>query len=119
MPVRAATGYDCRRIRTRSPVCVCKARVVEDLSKEIRDCQLQAIECRRRANKTRDRISKEGYLDMEQRWLALAHSYQMVEWLATRGQLSPGSMEGSPSSQTMRRRTRLIGTASRMRRGSR
>jgi hypothetical protein len=47
------------------------------LTIEIADCYRYATDVRERA-KTADRAAKRYFLDMEQRWLSLAHSYELV-----------------------------------------
>jgi hypothetical protein len=47
------------------------------LTAEIADCYRYATDVREGA-KTADRATKQYFLDMEQRWLSLAHSYELV-----------------------------------------
>jgi hypothetical protein len=59
------------------------ARVMlQDLSDEIRECYRLAEDCRRRADGATDRVTKQYYLAMEQRWLGLARSYDFAEQLS-------------------------------------
>jgi hypothetical protein len=56
--------------------------MLQKLNEEIAECYEHAVECRRRANETSDPGSRRDFLDMEQRWLQLAHSYQFAESLS-------------------------------------
>jgi hypothetical protein len=51
------------------------------LSKEIAECYRRAGDARDRAERECDIIVKQDFLDMEQRWLSLAHSYEFTERL--------------------------------------
>ena len=49
------------------------------LSKEIAECYRRAGDARDRAERECDIIVKQDFLDMEQRWLSFAHSYEFTE----------------------------------------
>jgi hypothetical protein len=48
---------------------------------EARACLIRADECRRAAEKMDDPFVRADYLDMEDRWLRLAKSYEIAEHL--------------------------------------
>ena len=50
--------------------------MLQELTAEIAECYRHAAVARERA-KTADPISKQDFLDMERRWLSLAHSYEI------------------------------------------
>jgi len=52
------------------------------LSKEIGECYRLAAEAREKASAHTDPVIRQAYLDMEQRWLTLAHSYEFSERLS-------------------------------------
>jgi hypothetical protein len=56
--------------------------MLQDLSLDIRECYLQAEQCRRWAEVAPTQSEKADFLDMERRWLALAHSYEFAERLS-------------------------------------
>jgi hypothetical protein len=56
--------------------------MLQNLSKEIRECYLRAEECKRLAETARTPAAKADYLAMEHRWLSLAHSYEFAERLS-------------------------------------
>jgi hypothetical protein len=56
--------------------------MLQNLSKDIRECYLQAEQCRRWAEIAPTQSEKADFLDMERRWLSLAHSYEFAEWLS-------------------------------------
>jgi len=56
--------------------------VLQNLSQEIRECLRRAEECRRLAKTAPSASAIQDYLDMEQRWLALARSYEFAERLS-------------------------------------
>jgi len=51
------------------------------LSSEIRECYRHAEECKRRAESSVDPSTRTDFLEMERRWLFLAHSYEFTERL--------------------------------------
>jgi len=57
--------------------------MLQKLTTEIRECYRHAEECRRRARQTLDPAVKQDFLDMEQRWLSLARSYELSEKLSS------------------------------------
>jgi len=56
---------------------------LQKLSEEIRDCLRRAEECKRLAKTALSAPAIQSYLEMEQRWLNLAHSYEFAERLST------------------------------------
>jgi hypothetical protein len=57
--------------------------MLQNLSEEIRECLRRAEECKRLAKTALSASAIQSYLDMEQRWLALARSYEFAERLST------------------------------------
>src|SRR5262245_36712705 len=57
--------------------------MLQKLSEEIRECLRHAEECRRRAKTALNASATRDNLEMEQRWLALARSYEFTERLST------------------------------------
>jgi hypothetical protein len=57
--------------------------MLQNLSEEIRDCLRRAEECKRLAKTALSASAIQSYLEMEQRWLALARSYEFAERLST------------------------------------
>jgi hypothetical protein len=53
--------------------------VLNNLSGDIRECLQHAEDCARKAAALTDPKVKQDYLDMEQRWLSLARSYEFTE----------------------------------------
>jgi hypothetical protein len=56
--------------------------MLRKLKNEIAECYQHALECQRRAGESNDPSTKQGFLDMERRWLHLAHSYEFAERLS-------------------------------------
>ena len=56
--------------------------MLQTLSVDIRECYLHAEQCRRWAEMAPTPIAKVDFLDMERRWLSLAHSYEFAERLS-------------------------------------
>jgi hypothetical protein len=56
--------------------------MLQNLSKEIRECHFHAEECKRRADTAMTPAAKTDFLEMERRWLSLAHSYEFTERLS-------------------------------------
>jgi len=56
--------------------------MLRNLSEEIRDCLRRAEECKRLSKTALSASAIQDYLDMEQRWLSLAHSYDFTERLS-------------------------------------
>jgi hypothetical protein len=50
--------------------------MLESLSEQIRECYEHAEECARKAAAQSDPGLKQDFLDMEQRWLSLARSFE-------------------------------------------
>jgi hypothetical protein len=57
--------------------------MLQNLSKEIRECYRRAEQCKRLAGAAMTPEAKADFLDMECRWLSLAHSYEFAERLST------------------------------------
>lgn len=57
--------------------------MLQNLSREIRACYDHAEQCRRLADGALTEAGKLDSLDMERRWLSLAHSYEFAERLST------------------------------------
>jgi hypothetical protein len=51
--------------------------MLQNLSKDIRECYLLAEQSRRLAEAALTPSAKKDFLDMERRWLSLAHSYDL------------------------------------------
>jgi len=56
--------------------------MLQNLSKEIRDCYHRAEECRRLAQEAWTEAGNADYLDMERHWLSLARGYEFAERLS-------------------------------------
>jgi len=56
--------------------------MLQNLSEDIRECLGRAEECKRLSKTALTPSAIKDYLDMEQRWLALAHSYEFAERLS-------------------------------------
>jgi enoyl-CoA hydratase/carnithine racemase len=56
--------------------------MLQNLSEEIRECLRRAEECRRLYKTALSASVIQDYLEMEQRWLALARSYDFTERLS-------------------------------------
>jgi chromosome segregation ATPase len=56
--------------------------MLQSLSEEIRECLRRAEECRRLAKTALSTSAIQDYVDMAQRWLALARSYEFTERLS-------------------------------------
>ena len=56
--------------------------MLRNLSEEIRECLRHAEECKRLSRTGLSASAIQDYLDMEQRWLSLAHSYDFTERLS-------------------------------------
>jgi hypothetical protein len=57
--------------------------MLQNLSNEIRECYLRAEECKGRADTAKTPAARTDFLDMEDRWLSLAHSYEFAERLSS------------------------------------
>jgi hypothetical protein len=60
--------------------------VLNDLSEQVRECLEHADDCARKAAAQTDPKIKQDFLDLEQRWLSLARSYEFTNRL---GRSSP------------------------------
>ena len=56
--------------------------MLQNLSGDIRECYQRAEQCRRAAETAHTPSAKDDFLDMERRWLSLAHSYEFAERLS-------------------------------------
>jgi hypothetical protein len=56
--------------------------MLQNLSEEIRECLSRAEECKRLSKTALTPAAIKDYVDMEQRWLALARSYEFAERLS-------------------------------------
>ena len=56
--------------------------MLQNLSKEISECLRLAEECKRLSKTALTASAIKDYLEMEQRWLTLAHSYEFAERLS-------------------------------------
>ena len=56
--------------------------MLQNLSQEIRDCLRHAEECKRLSRTALSQDAIREYLQMEQRWLTLASSYEFTERLS-------------------------------------
>jgi len=56
--------------------------MLQKLKNEIAECYQHALECRRSGDESSDPGSKQDFLDMERRWLQLAHSYEFAGHLS-------------------------------------
>jgi hypothetical protein len=56
--------------------------MLQNLSEEIRECLRRAEECQRLSKTSLTPSAIKDYLDMEQRWLKLARSYEFAERLS-------------------------------------
>jgi len=55
--------------------------MLQRLSEQMRNCHERAAEARRKADASADPASRDNFLHMETRWLALARSYAFTECL--------------------------------------
>jgi hypothetical protein len=72
--------------------------VLQNLSEDIAECYRRAAEARERAKAAHDAALKQDFLDMERRWLSLAHSYEFTQRLSdfTREAKRRGGQERRP-----------------------
>ena len=56
--------------------------MLQNLSEEIRECLRRADECKRLSKTALTPFAIKDYLEMEQRWLTLARSYEFAERLS-------------------------------------
>jgi hypothetical protein len=54
---------------------------MQNLSADIAECYLRASQARERARSACDSRLEQDFLKMERRWLALAHSYELTDWI--------------------------------------
>jgi hypothetical protein len=67
------------------------------LSREARECRLYADQCADRARLQSDPKLRQDYLDMEQRWLALARCHEFPERLEFLSRIEPSSAPTEPT----------------------
>jgi diguanylate cyclase (GGDEF)-like protein/PAS domain S-box-containing protein len=72
--------------------------MLQKLSEQLRACHEYAADAKQKAEAAADSTSKASFLDMEKRWLALAHSHAFVESL--------GDFSAASAAMSRRRRTR-------------
>ena len=65
--------------------------MLQKLNEEVQECYRHADECRQRAEKAFIEKSRQEFLDMERRWLSLAHSYEFAD--SCRITSSPSAIE--------------------------
>ena len=56
--------------------------MLQNPSEEIAECYRRAAEARERAMHAHDPALKQDFLDMERRWMSLAHSYDFTHRLS-------------------------------------
>jgi hypothetical protein len=56
--------------------------MLQNLSTQVKECYRRAAESRANAERASDPKFKAAFLDMEERWLALARSYELSESLS-------------------------------------
>jgi hypothetical protein len=56
--------------------------MLQKLSEEIAECYKCASECREYAKRALDQATKQDFLEMERRWLSLAHTYEFAKRLS-------------------------------------
>lgn len=56
--------------------------MLQNLSEEIRECFRRAEECKQLSKTALSTSAIEEYLEMEHRWLTLAHSYEFADRLS-------------------------------------
>ena len=67
--------------------------MLQKVNEQSAECYATASECRERATSIADATTKKDFLELEQRWLSLAHKYEVAERLASD---SPLSHDGRP-----------------------
>jgi hypothetical protein len=70
--------------------------MLQSLSEEIRECLRRAEKCKRWAKTALTPSAIKDYLDMEQRWLNLARSYEFSERLSAFTKSSRGRNDSQP-----------------------
>jgi hypothetical protein len=78
---RQITGTHCI-IKTFLSRSLGEAFMLQKLSKDICECYQRAEQCRRAAETAHSPSAQDDFLNMEQRWLSLAHSYEFAERLS-------------------------------------
>ena len=75
--------------------------MLQKLNEEIAECYEHASECHERAKPTLDPATNKDFLEMEQRWLSLAHRYEIAEQLTIDSPLNHNPPGGTPEPQGM------------------
>ncbi|PWT82634.1 MAG: hypothetical protein C5B58_07905 [Acidobacteria bacterium] len=57
--------------------------MLENLSEQVRECLRRAEDCAERLKRELNPDSKKDFLEMEDRWLKLARSYQFLDQLSS------------------------------------
>jgi hypothetical protein len=65
------------------PPVIAGCMMVQQLSGEIAECYRRASESRDRAKLANDSALRQDFLDMERRWILLAHSYEFSERISS------------------------------------
>jgi hypothetical protein len=78
--------------------------MLQNLSEEIRECLRHAEECRRLSKTALGASVIQDCLDMEQRWLALARSYEFTERLSRFVEPFSGEAQQTKKRRAQRRR---------------
>jgi hypothetical protein len=82
-PASAAASRPGRPLAVSAPADIHRsALVLQTLDSEILECYRHAAECTRSANQSCDLRTKQDFLEMQKRWLCLAHSYEFAEQLS-------------------------------------
>jgi hypothetical protein len=79
--------------------------MLKAIKREIQECYQLARECAEKAKAEVDPQRRQDFLDMERRWLFLAHSYEFTERLGgfTVYNEFPGSESGSETGSAQKR----------------
>jgi hypothetical protein len=75
--------------------------VLNNLSKEIRECYRHAEGCALKATAHNDEQLKQDFLDLEQRWLFLARSYEFSERLTDLTDETKRQVRRSPNARVI------------------
>ena len=75
--------------------------MLNNLSKEIRECYRHAEDCALKATAHNDEQLKQDFLDLEQRWLFLARSYEFSERLTDLTDETKRQVRRSPNARVI------------------
>jgi len=78
--------------------------MLQNLSEEIRECLRHAEHCKQLSKTALTPPAIKGYLEMEQRWLALARSYDFTERLSRFVEPFSGKAQQTKKRRAQRRR---------------